>query len=126
VSAQDLARVRVLVVDDSEVFRNVLWAVVAAAPGFEVVGTASSGREALFLVDSLCPHLVLLDMQMPDLDGIETALKIRHHHPEVVVLLLTATRQASLDDPSLTVEDKRELSSEWLADFWRRHGRQNV
>jgi chemotaxis response regulator CheB len=123
VSAQDQVPVRVLVVDDSDVFRNLLSAVVASAPGFEVVDTASCGREALFLVDSLSPELVLLDLQMPDLDGIETALRIRRHHPEVVVLLLTATRRASLDDPSLTVEDKRDLSSEWLADFWRRHGR---
>ena len=122
VSAQDQTPVRVLVVDDSEVFRNVLWAVVAAAEGFEVLGSASSGREALFLVDSLAPDLVLLDVQMPDSDGIETALRIRRLYPDVVVLLLTSTRRASLDDPSLTVEDKRELSSEWLADFWRRHG----
>jgi hypothetical protein len=40
----------------------------------------------------------------------------------VVVLLLTATKQASLSDPSLTVEDKRDLSSEWLTKFWQRHG----
>ena len=112
---------RVLVVDDSEVFRNVLWAVVAATPGFEVVGTASSGREALFLVGDLAPQFVLLDVQMPDLDGIETALRIRRHHPDVVVLLLTATKRASLGDPSLTVEDKRDLSCEWLTEFWRRH-----
>jgi CheY-like chemotaxis protein len=122
VSAQDQRQVRVLVVDDSEVFRNVLWAVVAAASGFEVVGSASSGREAVFLVDELAPHLVLLDLQMPDLDGIETAVRIRRHHPEVVVLLLTATRRASLNDLSLTVGDKRDLSAEWLAEFWQRHG----
>lgn len=114
--------VRVLVVDDSEVFRNVLAVVVAGTPGFEVVGSASSGREALFLVEELAPHLVLLDLQMPDIDGIETALRIRRYHPDVVVLLLTATRQASLDDSSLTIKDKRDLSSKWLIDFWRRHG----
>jgi DNA-binding NarL/FixJ family response regulator len=118
--------VRVLVVDDGEVFRNVLGAVVAAAPGFDVVGTASSGREALFLIDAFAPELVLLDLQMPDLDGIETALRIRGHHPDVVVLLLTASKRASLSDPSLTIEDKRDLSSEWLAEFWRRHGPRHV
>ncbi|HET7379779.1 MAG TPA: response regulator transcription factor [Gaiellales bacterium] len=112
---------RVLVVNDSEVFRNVMAAVVAATPGFDVVGRASSGREALHLVDELAPQLVLLDLRMPDIDGIETALRVRRHHPDTVVLLLTASQQAGLTDPSLTVEQKSELSSEWLIEFWRRH-----
>jgi DNA-binding NarL/FixJ family response regulator len=114
--------VRVLVVDDSEVFRNVMAVVVASTPGFEVAGRASSGREALHLVEELAPQMVLLDVWMPDLDGIETARRIRRHYPDVVVLLLTATRQASLTDPALTVEDKRDLSSALLVEFWRRHG----
>jgi DNA-binding NarL/FixJ family response regulator len=121
-AVQDQMSVRVLVVDDSEVFRNVVSFVAAATPGFEVVGTASSGREALDLVAALDVQFVLLDLQMPDMDGIETALRIRRYYPDVVVLLLTATRQASLSDPSLTIEDKRDLSSEWLSAFWRRHG----
>jgi CheY-like chemotaxis protein len=120
VPAQGQAPVRVLVVDDSEVFRNVMAVVVASTPGFEVAGRASSGREALHLVEELAPDLVLLDVWMPDMDGIETARRIRRHYPDVVILLLTATRQAYLHDPALTVEDKRELSSEWLVDFWRR------
>ncbi len=111
-----------LVVDDSEVFRNVLCGVVAAAPGFEIVGVASSGRETLAVIGSLAVELVLVDLNMPDLDGIETGLRIRRRHPNVVVLLLTAARLASVSDPSLTVEDKRDLSPEFLADFWRRHG----
>jgi response regulator of citrate/malate metabolism len=49
--------------------------VVAATPGFEVVGIASSGRETLDVVGLLEAQLVLLDMQMPDLDGIDTALR---------------------------------------------------
>lgn len=125
-SAQNQTPVRVLVVDDSEVFLNVLSAVVTTAPGFDVIGTASSGREALFLVDELAPHLVLLDLQMPDLDGIETAIRLRRHHPGVVVLLLTAANRVSLSDSSLTIEDKRDLSAEWLAEFWRRNGPRHV
>jgi DNA-binding NarL/FixJ family response regulator len=122
VAGQDQKPVRVLVVDDSEVFRNVMAVVVAATPGFEVVGRASSGREALHLVEELAPQLVLLDVGMPDMDGIETARRIRRRHPDVVVLLLTATRRASLNDSSLTLEDKRDLSAQWLVQFWRRHG----
>ncbi len=114
---------RVLVVDDSDVFRNVMRAVVAATPGFEVVGDGSSGREALALVESLGPHLVLLDLYMPELDGIETALRIRRRYPDTVVLLLTAARKAHVADRWLRVEDKRDLSPEWLADFWQRSAR---
>lgn len=123
VSAQDQTPVRVLVVDDSELFRNVICAVVAETPGFEIVGVASSGRETLAVIGSLAVDFALVDVNMPDLDGIETGLRIRSRHPDVVVLLLTAARRASVSDSSLTVEDKRDLSPEWLADFWRRHGR---
>lgn len=123
VAAVAQTSVRVLVVDDSEVFRNVMCAVVAATPGFEVVGGGSSGREALSLVDSLDPQLVLLDLHMPELDGIETARRIRRRKPSTVVLLLTAARRAHLADRRLRVEDKRDLSPEWLVDYWRQHGR---
>src|SRR5215472_5605560 len=116
------APVRVLVVDDSEVFRNVICSVVASTEGLEVVGDASSGREALSLVEVLDPDFVLLDLYMPKPDGLDTALDIRRRHPEVVVLLLTAGRKPRLTDQWLRVEDKRDLSPEWLADFWRRHG----
>jgi CheY-like chemotaxis protein len=116
------APVRVLVVDDSEVFRSVLCSVVAASPGFEIVGDASSGREALSLVEVLDPDLVLLDLYMPKPDGLETALHMRRRHPEVVVLLLTAGRRPRLTDQWLRVEDKRNLSPRWLVDYWRRHG----
>jgi DNA-binding NarL/FixJ family response regulator len=122
VAAREQTPVRVLVVDDSEVFRNVMCAVVAATPGFEVLADASSGREALALIDVLDPHLVLLDLYMPELDGLATALDIRRLHPDVVVLILTAGRRPRLTDQWLRVEDKNDLSPQWLADFWRRHG----
>jgi DNA-binding NarL/FixJ family response regulator len=121
VSTQAQTPVRVLVVDDSEVFRNVLCALVAATSGFQVVGVASSGREALDVVDSLDAQLVLVDVNMPEMDGIETGQRIRRRHPDVVVVLLTAARWASVAEPSLVVEDKRDMSPQWLADFWQRH-----
>jgi len=121
VSAQDQTPVRVLVVDDSEVFQHVLSALVGSAPGFEVVGAASSGREAVHLIDVLDAQLVLVDLHMPELDGIETAKRLRERHPDVEVVLITGDRRPSLALPSLVIVDKRDLSPEWLADFWRRH-----
>src|SRR5215813_5069224 len=118
----DQIPVRVLVVDDSEVFRNVMCAVVAATPGFEVVGDASSGREALALIEELDAQLVLLDLYMPEVDGLATAVDLRRRYPDVVVLLLTAGTRTRVSDQWLRIEDKRDLSPRWLTDFWRRHG----
>ena len=120
-TTHDQTPVRVLVVNDSEVLRQTMCQVVAATPGFEVVGDAASGREALALAGSLDAELVLLDAQMPEMDGIETAILIRRQYPDVVVLLLTATRRSHADDPTLTIEDKRDLSSQLLSEFWQRH-----
>ena len=114
---------RVLVVDDSDVYRYALCSVVAETSGFEVVADASSGREALALIGSLAVQLVLLDVCMPELDGIETARLLRGQYPDVAVLLLTAGRRAGEDDSALLpIEDKRDLSPRLLADFWRRQG----
>lgn len=121
-AARDHKTVRVLVVDDSEVFRQTMCAVVAATPGFEIAGDATSGREALALISSLGVELVLLDVEMPEMDGIETAIRIRREYPDVVVLLLSAAWRQQLGDGSLSIQDKQDLSSRWLADFWRRHG----
>jgi len=114
--------VRVLVVDDNVVCQHALCAVVAATPGFEVVGVASSGREALDLVSAADPQLVLLDVRMPGLDGLDTARRIHRRHPDVVVRLLTADRLTSRGDESLAIEDKCAVSPRWLADLWRQPG----
>jgi len=119
VSAQDQLPVRVLVVDDSVVCQHALCAVVTAAPGFEAVGLASSGREALDLVSLAEAQLVLLDVRMPGVDGIETARRIRRRHPDVMVVLLSADAPSSEADASLVIEDKRDVSPRWLADVWR-------
>ncbi len=113
---------RVLVVDDSDVFQHVLSVMVAATPAFEVVGTASSGREALHLIDALDPQLVLVDLQMPEVEGIETARRLREQNSDLLVVLLTKNRPVSLALPSLVIVDRQDVSPEWLTDFWGRHG----
>src|SRR3954447_18595440 len=64
--------VGVVVVDDQLVFRQVARAVIAMTPGFELLGEAPSGEEAIAAVSDLHPDLVLLDVRMPGMDGIET------------------------------------------------------
>jgi DNA-binding NarL/FixJ family response regulator len=122
VSAQDHTPVRVLVVDDSVLSQHALCAVVTATPGFEVVGVASSGREALDFISLGEPQLVLVDVQMCGLDGIETARRIRRRHPGTAVVLLTADPGASERGESSEIEDKFAVSPRWLADVWRRLG----
>ena len=72
---------RVMTVDDQEVFRSAARAVVDATPGFESVGEPASGEEALGLVDAAKPELVLVDVRMPGLDGVETARRLKRVPP---------------------------------------------
>ena len=81
--------VAVLVVDDQSPFRSAARSVVRATPGFEVVGEATSGEEALEQVDALHPALVLMDINMDGIGGIEATRRIRAAHPEVGVVLLS-------------------------------------
>ena len=81
--------VRVLVVDDQEPFRLAAAAVVAATDGFQVVGSAASGEASLVAVDELRPDLVLMDIHLPGIDGIESTRQIRQRQPGVRVLLLS-------------------------------------
>jgi two-component system, NarL family, invasion response regulator UvrY len=76
-------------VDDQRVFRDAARVLIASTPGFELAGEASSGLEAISAVESLAPDLVLLDVRMPGLDGIETANRIAAARAETVVVLVT-------------------------------------
>jgi len=83
---------QVLIVDDSAVMRSLLRSAVTAAPGFEVVGTAADGASALNAIESLHPGLVLLDVEMPVMDGLVTLKKLRmrgHRMPVIMCSALT-------------------------------------
>src|SRR5262249_36838128 len=87
---------RVLITDDHPLTREAL-AGLLTANGFEVVGQASGGREAIVRAAELTPDLVLLDLTMPDMDGLEALPRLREAAPSAAVVVLTASE----DDGSL-------------------------
>lgn len=119
-------RVTVLTVDDQPVFLRAAGKLISATPGFEQVGQATSGSEALELASMLDPDLVLLDVRMPDMDGIETARRLHAAHPETVVVLISmgdVPEVASTPSPGVATHlRKQALSPRTLRDVWDRHG----
>jgi DNA-binding NarL/FixJ family response regulator len=118
--------VRVLTVDDQRPFRVAAAAVVRRASGFELVGEAASGEDALRAVAELAPDLVLMDINMPGLGGIAATRAITAaEHPPVV--FLCSTYQASdlpadaQDSGAAAYIDKEELGAELLARLWAEH-----
>ena len=82
--------IRILVADDHPVVRDGVVAMLSTQPDFAVVGEAANGREAVALAIRLRPTIVLLDLEMPDLDGVEALAQMRAACPEVRALVFTA------------------------------------
>ncbi|HYZ02077.1 MAG TPA: response regulator transcription factor [Candidatus Binatia bacterium] len=82
-------RPRVLITDDQTLFRSGLAKLLEADKRIEVIGEAGDGEEAIEMVDSMSPDVVLMDLKMPNLDGVEATARITQAHPEVKVLVLT-------------------------------------
>ena len=114
-----------LVVDDSETFRGVAASLVSAARGLRHVGVAASGEEAIRMLPELKPDLVLLDVHMPGLGGLETARVIRRERPETVVILVSADPAGVAADATPTGAaaflSKAGLSPRTLEELWRTH-----
>ena len=85
--------IRVLVVDDDFMVAKVHAAFVSRVPGFVVAGVAHSGAEALQAVAAMRPDLVLLDIYLPDMTGIEVLHRLREEAPQVDVLVVTAAKE---------------------------------
>jgi DNA-binding NarL/FixJ family response regulator len=81
--------IRVLIVDDHEIVREGLQTLLAEEPDFEVVGTAGDGAAALKLAESTQPDVIIMDLVMPALDGIEATRRIHRNNPDARVLVLT-------------------------------------
>ena len=118
--------VRVLTVDDQALFRGVARDVIDATPGFVAVGEATSGVEGLEAVERLSPQLVLLDVRMPGMDGIEVARRLTATHPETVVVLISI--EEGIDVPSAAQLDtvplvrKQDFGPRLLRRLWKEHG----
>jgi two-component system invasion response regulator UvrY len=119
--------VTVLAVDDQAVFRHTARELIAATTGFQQVAEAASGEQALRLAAELHPDLVLVDVRMPGMDGIETARRlIDQGHGAVIVLV---SLEGLVDLPSAVTQTgaaahirKQDLSPRVLRRLWLAHG----
>ena len=122
----DPSAVSVLIVDDQAPFRRAAASVVKVTGGFQVVGEAESGEEAVELATSLAPRLVLMDINMAGIDGIEATRRITSMHPDVVVVLVSTYQADDLPADAATsgaaaYVNKEEFGPQVLQEVWRQH-----
>jgi CheY-like chemotaxis protein len=119
--------VTVLAVDDQAVFLRAAHELITATPGFEQVGEAASGPEALELAAHLHPDLVLLDVRMPGMDGFETARRLLASNPHAVVVLISLEEVPEVQSAAAVGVAahvrKQDLSKRTLQDLWAAHSR---
>jgi len=119
-------------VDDRQAVRRGLRIWLALEPNLEVVGEAGGAAEAISLTQTLHPDVVLMDVEMPDIDGISTTAVLRSVAPECAVVILTlhddtTTRARAREAGAEAFVAKHEMEETLLAEIWRvaaRHERQ--
>jgi DNA-binding NarL/FixJ family response regulator len=119
--------VRVLVVDDFAPYLDAVHELVASTPGFEPSAELGSGMEALAFIEREAPDFVLVDVHMPNMDGLELTRIMRESGSAAVVVLITAGDPEQLPALALTcgaeaVISKGELSPGRLRELWESHG----
>jgi DNA-binding NarL/FixJ family response regulator len=96
-------RDRVLVVDDAANLRELLTLLLETEDDFEVIGTASDGEQALAVAQSLQPDIVLLDLAMPVMDGMQALPRLRDLLPESIIVIFSGFEQAALVDEAIAL-----------------------
>lgn len=119
----DVPVVRVLVVDDQAPFRKAAATVLDAMSEFEHVGEADSGEEALEAVAALEPDLVLMDVHMGGIDGVEAARRMVAARPEIAVVLVSSystedVEAAAADAGALAFLPKEQFGAKSLSELW--------
>ena len=97
-----MTSIRVLLVDDQALFREALHTLLSVQPDIEVVGEAGNGEEALHMVAQFQPDVVLMDLQMPVMDGVAATRRLQAEHPEFRAIMLT-----TFDDDEYVFEGLR-------------------
>ena len=114
-----------LTVDDQDSFRRVMRDVLEATDGFQIVGEARSGEDALDAVEELSPALVIMDKRMPGIGGVEACRLLTERHPDVIVVI------TSIEDPDPAVVEasgaaafvrKQDLTPRLLRELWQQRG----
>ena len=125
VTEDSIRTVRVLIVDDQVPFRAVARTVIAMTAGFEVAAEAESGEAAIVAVDEDAPDLVLMDINLPGINGIEATRRIRGDHPAVEVILLSTYSEADLpadarEVGALAYVHKEDFGPTLVRELWDR------
>jgi DNA-binding NarL/FixJ family response regulator len=116
------AEVRVLVVDDQEPFRRAMTAVVEETDGFVVVGSATTGEESLLAAAALRPDLVLMDVNLPGIDGVEASRRLTAVEGGPVVVLLSTYDAEDFDvagSGAATYVAKAAFGPDRLSETWQ-------
>ena len=120
--------VGVMLVDDQPQFRRAMQELIAELPGYEIVCECTSGEQAVMAVEPIAPDLVLMDVRMPGIDGIEATRRITQAHPGTVVVLISAqdadsclTRDAS-SCGAVAFVPKQDLRPTRVVELWEHYG----